>query len=60
MEQLAECLKHGGEDADTPANLWLSDLINAHVRPLHDTSSSCVMLLRSQGRVGCEGGCSSL
>ena len=31
MEQLAECLKQKGEQIDTPANLWLNDLIHAYV-----------------------------
>ena len=31
VEQLAECLAQNGEEVDTPANLWMNDLVNAYV-----------------------------
>ena len=31
MEQLAECLAQNGEEVDTPANLWMNDLVTAYV-----------------------------
>lgn len=31
VEQLAECLKQHGDQIDTPANMWLNDLVHAYV-----------------------------
>lgn len=34
VEQLSECLKQNGDHVNTPANLWLNDLVQAYVSHL--------------------------
>ena len=53
VEQLAECLAQNGEEVDTPANLWMNDLVNAYVSTSHTSPthlSNCMSFPKATAR----------